>query len=783
MSSRSAKDALSQRYSRAVRLTAPKLAAEAVGATVEGYWLNSSQFFFIAERFDSVRCRVIGTPSIADAESGRVHPVIGLDDLAALLSQSAGEVIVPESFASAEFDMSEPGILAVRLGKRGYLVDIQRGRVNATFAMLEVPALYSPGGSYACFVRGHDLWITHTDTSQERPLTTDGAPLHCYGQQSETNLSAVTYRKRPSPVGLWSPDGDWFLTHRIDERSVPELALIQHAPPDHGRPVLHRYKYALPGDPLPIATFVAIHVASGRTVAFTETPLQITSFSPFDFRRVWFDGPRKAWSMRLDRYCKQADLIELDLETGISRVVLTETAASGYLDLNPFLDASPNVRTLSRTREVVWFSERDGWGHLYLYDAVSGTLKNRITQGTWLVRNIVHLDEQRRRLFFLAGGLDPESDPAHRSLCSINLDGSGFQVLVTHEGDLCVPPNELSGSGQTRPFRPSNARVGISPTGRFGAVRYMSVDRGNHTDIVDLESRQGFSLAAARPGASDVRPRHFTALAADGSTRLHGVMFVPPEFDASHRYPLIDYIYPGPQIAWQPQSFLELKAAPALALAELGFITIVLNTRGMPLGSRADHQVGYGTLLEPQLADHAAVVRQLCQRHGFLDAQRVGMVGQSGGGSATARALCDYGDVFTVGVAVCGNHDSSTYAAIWSDKYRGPGGRESWADQANRAAAHKLNGKLLLISGDMDENVHVSHTLSLVDALVRSNRDFDLLIVPNEGHLLLLTNGYVQRRMWDYFVRNLMGETPPSNFEIHFEPHELERFARRFANE
>jgi dipeptidyl aminopeptidase/acylaminoacyl peptidase len=260
-------------------------------------------------------------------------------------------------------------------------------------------------------------------------------------------------------------------------------------------------------------------------------------------------------------------------------------------------------------------------------------------------------------------------------------------------------------------------------------------------------------------------------------------MFLPSDFDESQRYPLIDYIYPGPQIAQKPQSFRSMNSTVARALAELGFITVMFDTRGMPFRSRTLHQMGYGHLLEPQLADHAAVVRQLCKCYAFIDGDRIGIVGQSGGGAAAARALFDYGDLFKVGVSICGNHDSNQMNASWSDRYRGPGDPQRWADQANGTAAGKLTGNLLLISGDMDENVHVGHTLGLVDALVRANKDFDLLIVPNAGHEVLMSNGYVQRRIWDYFVRHLRAETPPRDFEVRYESHELARFLKRYGQE
>jgi dipeptidyl aminopeptidase/acylaminoacyl peptidase len=258
---------------------------------------------------------------------------------------------------------------------------------------------------------------------------------------------------------------------------------------------------------------------------------------------------------------------------------------------------------------------------------------------------------------------------------------------------------------------------------------------------------------------------------------------LPPAFDPDQRYPLIDYIYPGPQVAHQPQSFQSVNSALARTLAELGFITLMLDTRALPISSRAFHQVGYGRLLEPQIADHAAVVRDLFKTLPFIDETRVGIIGHSAGGAAAARAMFDYGSIFKVGVSVCGNHDPNHYAALWADKYCGPDDSSRAALCNNSVAAHKLQGHLLLVAADMDENVPLSQTLALADALIRANRTFDLLIVPNANHDVLMTHGYTQRRVWDYFVRHLLGEEPPADFEVGFEPYELECLQRRCLQE
>lgn len=775
-------ETVAQRYQRAAQWTPQRIAAQTPGLAVKGYWLREDCYFFLAERFDPSLGRILSTPSIARPSTGSVNEVISLQGLARLIAEHSDKDVGLQDLSTADFDMRDEDTLAVSIGPMDYLVDCRSQRVICASQSSAVRLLYSPDGNLASFVRDYDLWVKERTTGKERQLTHDGLPQNSYGQRPETAGLAVSYRKGPWPVGLWSPDSQWFLTHRIDERPLSDHALIEYAPAGGGAPVLHRFKCATPLDStLAVATFVGIHIPSGRLSVFGQFPTPVVEpFSPLS-RFAWFDADN-AWYLRFDRYFKRVELIQLDLTSATGRVALSETAPTGYLDLRLDGPGTMSVRTLARSREIIWFSERDGWGHLYLYDALTGRLKNRITHGEWVVADILHVDEQRRTLLFLAAGIDPTVDPARRSLCSVSLDGSGFKVLLTHDGDVTVARTEPCGISQDRPFRASRAQAGVSPDGAFCVARVSSIDRGNRTEIVSLCGGGDLAIASALPPPGDMPARAFSALAADGATRIHGVLFFPSDFDSSKRYPLIDYIYPGPWIPWRPQDF-RMKSAQARTLAELGFVTMILDTRGMPVGSRALHQVGYGNLVEPQLADHAAAVRHLCSESPFIDGDRVGAIGQSAGGRATVQALFDYGEIYKVGVAVCGAYDSTFLMAQPSDKYRGPGSRETWDTQASGASAGKLKGKLLLIAGDMDEAVFMSQTLRLADALIKADKDFDLLIVPNEGHNLLQTNSYVQRRVWDYFVRHLIHQEPPADFKLRFEPHETARFVEGFSRE
>lgn len=764
-------------------LTAPKLASAPLSGMLEGYWLNAKQFFCLQERIHTESGHIVRVPCRLDASSKRIEEVMSLETLRETIGQHTGETLDSSVFTDATFDLPHQSTLAMSIAGWDYLLDTGRRTVLGVTRALGVPALYSPDAQYACFLKGNNLWLRDRGSSVERPLSTDGEPNNAYAQRCGPTLAANLRTDRSNPVGLWSPDSNWFLTHQIDERRVPDTLLVQHCPEDGGRPRVHGFKYAIPGDPVSSGTLVAFHIRSGQTVRFPDSAFAGGALSPFEFKRVWFGDDQTAWMLRLDRFCKQVDLVALDLSNGTSRVALSERVSAGYIDLNSHVLAAPNVRTLPQTEEVIWYSERDGWGHLYLFDSASGQLKNRITAGEWVVRDIVHVDGERRRLLLLVGGLNPTSDPSHRTLCAVNLDGSAFEVLLAHDGDISTPAVSPCGLEQDRPFRPTDATQGVSPDGRFAIVHLRSVDSGNGTELLEIPTQTRVTMGRSEGSHQEPTPRRIVSLAADGVTRLHGVMFVPSDFDERRRYPIVDYVYPGPQVAQQPQSYRSLAAAPAMALAELGFVTLMLDTRGMPHRSRALHQVGYGALLEPQLSDHAAVVRHLCDTYSFLDRDRVGIFGQSAGGAAAVRALCDHGELFKVGVAACGNYNSNHYSSHWSDKYRGEGETEKWRGEAVCSLAHKLSRPLLIISGDMDENVLMSQTLCLANGLIAANRDFDLVIIPNQGHEVLLTSGYAQRRMWDFFIRHLLQQTPPDQFEIAYSAYELNRYAKRSRDE
>jgi fermentation-respiration switch protein FrsA (DUF1100 family) len=760
-----------ERYARAARLTGPRAAWRRPSSALEGCWLDADRYAFIDERLSHDRETLIPTPAVADLKSGRIEPLLAEGELPKLLGDALGRRLRPHEMGLAVLRFSRGDVLGVELPDAELLIHLPTRRAEAVHRGRPERALYSPDGRYAVLVRGHDLWIRELASGGERPLFDGGEPRWAYGRQSETSRVTLADRADPMPLGLWSPDSAWFLTHRIDERALPEMPIVQSALPGVHPPVAHLVKYATPADPVPLATFVAVELSSGRRVVFDEQPFPVAFDTPFARRMCWFGSASAAWALRQDRFARTTELVRFDLSGGEASVVVREAAGCGFLEFASGPSRPPNVRTLDESGEVIWISERDGHARLYLHGPGG---EHPITPEGVTIRDIVDVQDGQGPVLVLASGVERSADPARRCLCSVQLDGSGFRVLAAHDGDVAVPIPDPSGPPQICRFAAAGPS-GVSPDGRKVVLREGSPGKGDRTRLMDLDTGASLALATRPPEAG--RVEEVVVRAADGRTQLHGVLFLPSDFAPSGRYPLVDFIYPGPQMAHRPQTHGSPAAAPARALAELGLAVLMLDTRGTAVGDRARRQASYGRLLEPQLADHAAAVRQLCAERAWLDASRVGVLGQSAGGAAAFRALCDYGEVFRVGVSICGNHDSDLLSAAWSDKYRGPRPKGGWRYPPNPAVAARLAGELLLVHGDLDETVHVSQTLRLVDALIAANRDFQLLVVPNAGHDVFMTNGYAQRRVWDFFVRHLLGRRPPSSFELRFESHELARLA------
>lgn len=757
------------RCQRAAAFLPQNIGSRISGLIQSGYWVDQHHFFFCV--LESADGRQRQMPMLFDACRDDVSPVISMDDLVALFAACGGEVAMPATLDLASYEMPDAGTLVVILDQSAYRINLAGPTLIEIVALAAEVSFTSPDGRYVCRLESHDLWLEDRTSGAQRALSTNGEAYFAYGSVPESGISPISSRASRVPVGLWSPDSQWFVSHRIDERSLPQGGLVEHVPAVGPRPVMHLYKVTGPDTALPRVEFVAWHLPSGRVVRTGDTTVIAHVLSPFTSRQCWLTDDQFYFLDR-DRFSSTVTLMVMDLPSGAVRALLTETAECGWIDHHPSILGQPMVRPLHQSGELIWYSQRDGRGHLYLHDLRSGALARRITDGPWVVREIVHVDEARRRLLFLASGFSEDRDPVARRLCAIHFDGSGLETVFADQGDLSVCPDPLSAFERFKPFRPSGASAGATRDGRHVVVRLGDTAAPTRWLVIDTETSRSREIACVDIEAHwhAPKPQPFEALAADGKTRLFGAMYMPSDFDPSRCYPLVDYIYPGPQVNWHDRRFPNGQGPLLQSVVELGMVGIVLETRGMPNRDRDFHQAGRGRLHEPQLSDHVAVISQLCRRYSFLDSQRIGVFGQSGGGYASARALFDYPQVFKVGVSACGNHDNRSYNAHWMDKYGGRPDTPEREEQANITAAHKLRGKLLLLHGDMDENVHPGHTLALAAKLIAAGREFEQLILPGVTHGVFLDSAYAVQRLWGFFARHLLGQDVPPDFKLDWPP-------------
>jgi dipeptidyl aminopeptidase/acylaminoacyl peptidase len=669
---------------------------------------------------------------------------------------------------------------------------------NADCAAVSSPAqdpaaVASPDGRWLAFIDNGNLWIRSRDGATRFALTTDAAPHYEYAASVEST-AGVLYTGAdaralavkdghalpgppgapPIPVLLWSPDSRYVFTHRLDQRNVRGITLVQSTPTDGSvRPLANSWGYAMPNDaavPEQQPWLFDVTNRSGRAVGEAAPAVFFTPIQAGD--AWWSRDSTRLYLIARSRYAKSMSLNIIDAVSATSRQLLSETGKTFVESAS--LGECPMVYVLAN-RDVLWFSERDGFGHLYLYDGTTGRLKRRLTEGSWTVRNVLHLDEARGFIYIAANEREPGVDPYYRMVYRIGLKDGRVRRLTPELADHAVASEQEAGVFAKMSGAAGNPkdRYGFSPSGRFFVDTYTRTDlppvtvlrRADGTLVAEIERADVSKLMATGLQV----PERFSAPAADGKTMLYGNLLRPSNFDPNKRYPVLDSPYPGPQSHRAQPNFLAtaLDRFGAQAYAELGFIVVVVDGRGSHGRSKRFHDESYGGLAQAgHLDDHVAVLRELGRRYPYMDLDRVGIFGTSGGGYATVHAMATFPDFFKVGVADAGNHDQRSYIAVWGETYNGPESGSNYTDAANPLLAGKIKGKLFLLHGDMDSNVLPSQTLQLVDALIRANKDFDLLIVPNAGHGTLMLNRYALRRSWDFFVRNLLHAEPPPNYNL-----------------
>ena len=611
------------------------------------------------------------------------------------------------------------------------------------------PESVSPDGKRAAFIRDWNLWVRDVATGRETQLTTDGVKDFGYATDN------AGWIRSDRPVLVWSPDSRKIATFQQDDRPVGEMYLVTTKV---GHPALQQWKYPLPGDSvISMIQRVVIDVDAPRVIRFQMPPDAhrstlcdhvICRGSEWADVEWYPDGSHIAF-VSTSRDHKHEVFRVADAATGSVRDVFREDVSTQFESGNGMV----NWHVLPATNEVVWFSERDDWGQLYLYDLNTGRLKNKITTGEGNVGQVRRIDQSTRTIYFVGNAREKGRDPYFRHFYKVKLDGTGLTLLTPEDADHDIE---------------------MAPSGRYFVDSYSRPDMPPVTVLRDLNGKTIVTLEKAdisRLTATGWKPpTPITVKARDGKTDLYGLMYLPTNLDRSKKYPIINHIYPGPQTGSVGGRSFSPARGDAQALAELGFVVVEIDGMGTPWRSKSFHDAYFGKMGDNTLPDQVAGMKELAQRFPFIDIDRAGIYGHSGGGFATADAMFRYPDFFKVGIAEAGNHDQREYEDDWGERYQGllvrtPDGSDNYAPEANQNFAKNLKGKLLLAHGTTDNNVPPYNTLLVVNELIRANKDFDLLMLPNRTHGFG-NEPYMIRRRWDYFVKNLLGAEPPKEYQI-----------------
>jgi dipeptidyl-peptidase 4 len=702
-------------YQRAEKFLAPALAGLVVGGAVNATWLPDGRFWYRNQTLTGNEIVVVDPAT----KTRTAYP----------------------DCAAAQVDCSTenaaPGGRGGRGGGRG-------GRGGGAMSSDNKPIAVSPDGTRGVFVRDWNLWVRDMKSGQEKALTTDGVKYFGYATDN------AGWSASDRAIVSWSPDSKKIATQQQDERNVGEMYLVSTTV---GHPTLRVSKFPLPGDPV-MATLhrVVIDTDTGKVTRLQMDP---------DFHRAtlgddismndynWSPDGSKLALASVSRDHKHVWLRVADTATGAVRTAFEEVVPTQF-------ESRTGWRVLWLTSEVIWHSERDNWGQLYFYDLQTGKLKNRITTGEGPVMQIAKIDEKTRTLWFGANGREKGQDPYFLHFYRTGLDGKSVVSLTPDEGTHSV---QISPSGKYLVDTYSKPDVAPVVTLR---------DAASGALIMPLEKADISKLLAT--GWKPPTPIRMTAH--DGKTDIYGLLFKPTNFDASKKYPIVNNVYPGPQTGSTGSRAFTAARGDRQALAELGFIVVTIDGTGTPGRSKAFQDAYYGAMgRDNTIPDQIAGMTELAQKYPWIDLSRAGIWGHSGGGFATTTAMFRFPDFFKAGIAESGNHDQRENEDDWGERYQGlvvknADGTDSYDAEANQNFAKNLKGHLLLAHGTMDTNVPPYQTMLIADALIKANKDFDLILLPNQNHGYGTASNYMMRRRWDFFVRWLMDAEPPKEYKI-----------------
>ena len=705
-------------------------------------WIGNSDFFWYYYTTGD------GTVYyLVDAKKGKKQKLFSTERLAARLAELTGKTEDVRNFKLGGFRFEEDNpyrLMFSKYGKdfeydvkRDVLKEYSRERKENRFSRVPYWQRWSPDSNYMVYAYKHNVYIQEKGDTTSYQLTTDGERYYSYSFQRDKD----TDKKEGASI-TWSGDSKVFYSLRQDRRNVGEGYLIDHlAEP---RPTLRTYKFPMPGEKYVYTYDLHLFNAEKRShqvVDIAKYPDQEVKVILFDFNKY----PEYIYFTRKSRTCDEMDLCRVDTRTGEVFEIIHERCEPH------FTEQLFECRILNGGEDILWWSERSGWGQYYLYNK-DGQLKNPVTTGDFMAGRITEMDTLGRSFVFEGYGREKGINPEYRLFYKVNFDGSDLTLLTPGDGFHSID---------------------LAKNGKYLIDNYSRADQEPIAELRDTKGRKIMELE--RPDLHLLyemgwrKPERIKVKAADGITDLYGVMYRPFDMDSTRKYPIIINVYPGPQENFVPQSFT-LDDNGNESLAQLGFIVINVGCRGscFTLG-RNYHFFGYGNLRDYALADCKFVIEQLANRYSFIDLDRVGIYGHSGGGFMAAASILTYPDFYKVAVAASGNHDNNIYTKWWGETYHGVKMHEKKVEKRDSVVysfgskipttielAKNLKGKLLLITGDMDINVHMAHTIRLANALMQANKRFDLMLIPGADHGL--GSPYYVNLIRYYFVENLLGQ-------------------------
>lgn len=588
----------------------------------------------------------------------------------------------------------------------------RRGRPRTS----DSPANRSPDGKWEVQVDNHNLILVNTADQSRHPLTTDGNEKHYYE-------GAI----------FWAPNSQHLVGIKTEAEEPHIVHIVESSPKDQVQPKLRSFNYHKPGDKIAIRKPCLFQIESKQA-----TPLNDTLFpNPWSIDDIRWEKDSSRFTFLYNQRGHQiVRVLAVHGQTGETGILIDEASKT-------FVDYAHKLYSyyLDQTHEVIWMSERNGWNHLYLMNALTGQVINPITQGEWVVRSVDFVDVEKRQIWFQASGVYPEQDPYYLHYCRVDFDGKNFTILTAGNG---------------------THEVEFSPDRKFLVDTYSRVDMAPITELrsgVDGKLITVLETASLDPlvAAGWRIPERFSAKGRDGQTDIYGVIYRPSTFDPNQSYPILESIYAGPHGSHVPKGFSAFRREQEIA--ELGFIIVQIDGMGTSNRSKAFHDVCWKNLGDSGFPDRVLWIQAAAKKYSYMDLTRVGLYGGSAGGQSTVRGLLAHGDFYKVGVADCGCHDNRMDKVWWNELWMSYPIDKHYEEQSNVTQAHRLTGKLMLVVGELDDNVDPASTMQVVNALVKADKDFELLIIPGVGHGAAETP-YGHRRRKDFLVRHLLGVEP-----------------------